>query len=252
MISNKINSQSNPYVAQNKSSVAFKGKEGMATKLMKSALVGGVCEMAANNPVLCQSAFSLGINCLARPVTNYAVTPDKTDAGMASAHSIASGVVGFVWPLVLVTPIVAAIDLVIRKKPTKFLKPETLKNFYPTVGIKEVMKDGKLVKEVMTNSKGEFVTKTGKSICRELEPIKLKDGDLGGRIKKLETAIKDPKNASKVESLTAEKAELEARHKVFLVEKEKFEAANPDLLIDPNSGVARSRTVFKTKGVNTN
>jgi len=248
MISNSINNQSNPYLVQNKQSVTFKGKESLATKLMKSAVVGGICEMAANNPVLCQSAFSLGINCAARPATNYLVTPDKTDAGMASAHSIASGAVGFVWPLVLVTPVVAAIDLVIKKKPTKFLKPETLKNFYPTVGIKEVMKDGKVVKEVMTNSKGQFVTKTGKPICRELEPIKLKDGDLGGRIKKLEKAINNPKNASKVERLTAEKAELEARHQAFLVEKEKFEAANPDLLIDPNSGVARSRTVFKTKG----
>ena len=248
MISKTINNQSNPYTVQNKQSVAFKGKEGMATKLMKSALVGGVCEMAANNPVLCQSAFSLGINCAARPATNYLVTPDKTDAGMASAHSIASGVVGFVWPLVMITPLVSAIELVIKKKPTKFLKPETLKNFYPSVAIREVEKNGKVVKEVVTNSKGEFVNKAGKAICRELEPIKLKDGDLGGRIKKLEAAINNPKNASKVERLIAEKAELETRHQAFLLEKAKFEAEHPELLIDPNSGVARSRTVFKTKG----
>lgn len=220
-------------------------KPDMLTRFMKNHWVGKVCDTAADNPVICQSLFSLGICCAARPVTNYATTPNKKDAGYASCHSISSGLVGWVWPFIFATPLAAAVGL-ITKNPAKYLKPEVIKKFYPSVGIEEVMENGKKIKRVMTNAKGKMLRENGTEILTELEPLKIKNGDCKSRLKDVEKKLSKTKNQDKIARLNEEKAILEDKLAKFEQEKTKFETENPGLYVD-KTGIVRSRTVFKTK-----
>lgn len=220
-------------------------KPDMTTRFLKNKWVGKVCEAAAENPVLTSSLFSLAICCGARPITNYATTPNKKDAGYASCHSISSGTIGTIWALAIATPLAAAVGLVL-KKPQKFLKPEVIKKFYPSVGIEEVMQNGKKVKKVMTNAKGELIRQDGSVLMKGLEPLKIKNADAAKRIEEINEKLKTTKKQAKIDRLNAEKVELEQKLVDFHKEKEAFEAANPNLYVDKN-GVARSKDVLKTK-----
>ena len=220
-------------------------KPDKLTRFMQNRFVGKVCDTAADNPVICQSLFSLAICCGARPATNYATTPNKKDAGYASCHSISSGLVGWAWPFIFATPLAAAVGL-ITKNPVKYLKPEVIKKFYPSVGIEEVIENGKKIKRVMTNAKGKMLRENGTEILSELEPLKIKNGDCKSRLKDIEKKLSKTKNQNKIARLKQEKAELEEKIATFEQEKIKFEAENPDLYVD-KTGVVRSRTVFKTK-----
>ena len=131
-------------------------KPDRLTRFLRSNSLGKTCEAAYNNPVLTNSLFSLAICCFARPLTNYATTPDKKDAAYASGHSISSGGIGTLWSLAIATPIAGAVGMVL-KKPQKYLKPSMIKKLFPSVGIKEVVKDGKKIEEVMINAKGNMI-----------------------------------------------------------------------------------------------
>jgi hypothetical protein len=147
------------------------GKKGdKLTKFMKNPILGKVLDSAGENPVICQSAFSLALCCVARPITNYAVTKDKKDAGYASAHSIASGTMGFIWPMIFATPLACGVKA-IAKNPQKYLKPERIKQFYPNVKIiEEVGEAGKKIKKIATNEAGQMLRKDGSVLCQSLEP----------------------------------------------------------------------------------
>ncbi|GEM_PF-6527706 len=146
-------------------------------KFLQSKTMGKVFELAADNQNVCQAAFGLAICCALRPATNYVVTKDKKDATFASAHSISSGAMGFIWPMVLATPLAVGIKKVLAK-PQKFLKPEMLKKFYPNVKINEkVGKDGKKIKEVATNVKGDMLREDGSVLLKDMEPLMIIDKD---------------------------------------------------------------------------
>lgn len=176
---------------------------------LASPTLGKVLDVAADNPTLFQAGFSLGICCLARPVTNFLVTKDKQDATYASCHSISSGVIGFLWPLIFVNPLSGAVKKVM-KNPAKYLKPETVKKFYPNVAMEDVLVGGKKVgSKIKLNAKGEMLRKDGSVLLKDLEP-KIVCGE---------------------------------------AEKIAFEQAHPDLYVS-KGGVVRSRSVFQTeKGV---
>ena len=223
-------------------------KPGVMTRVLVSKPLGKLCDIAADNPVMCQSIYSLGICCLARPATNILTTPDKKDAAYANGQSFSSGIVGISWPVFTAVPLAAAVGLVL-KQPQKFLKPELIKKFYPNVGIKEVIEKGKKSLQVMTNTKGEMLRQDGSVLCRNLEPLKpVKNGDTNELLQKVNEQLKktSPNKTKKIEKLNQEKLELEEKLKIFNMEKEEFEAANPKLYIDDN-GIARSREVFKTE-----
>jgi len=222
-------------------------KPDMATRLLKSNFVGKICDTAADNPVLCQSLFSLGICCAARPATNYLVTPDKKDAGYASAHSVASGVVGLAWTLLFAGVITAGVKAVLNK-PQKFLKPEVIKKFYPNVGTEEIIKNGKKTLRIMTNAKGEMLKQDGTKLFRNLEPLKITHGEANGDLKKVLEKIEKtkPTQTKKLEKLNAQKAELELKVEKFNKNKEIFEQVNPHLTVDEN-GIVRSKDVLQTK-----
>ena len=177
-------------------------------KFMQSEGLGKVLDVAAENPPLCQSLFALAICLGPRPLTNYLVTEDKKDATYASCHSISSGIVGFLWPMLFVTPIATGVKRM-AANPLKYFKPEVIKKFYPNVGIKEELaNDGKtIIKKILTNEKGQMLRKDGSVLCADLEPL----------------MVYGKENQAK------------------------FAAEHPELLVD-KSGVVRSRSVFKTEG----
>lgn len=220
-------------------------KPDMMTRIMKSNFLGKVCEAADNNPVLTNSLFSLAICCFARPITNYLTTPDKKDAAYASGHSISSGGIGTLWSLAIATPIAGAVGAVL-KKPQKYLKPSMIKKLFPSVGIETIKKNGKEIERVMTNAKGNMIRKDGTELLRDLEPLKIKNGDAGKRLKEIEEKLLKTKKQNKIDKLNEEKIELEKKLEEFKAEKTKFEAENPSLYVD-NNGIVRSREVFKTE-----
>ncbi len=248
MINGKLTSSIiRPKTILNAATTATKKKPDMVTRFMKNGLVGKICETAAENPVMCQSIFSLAICCGARPVTNMITTKDKKDASYASCHSISSGVMGFVWPLIFATPLAAAVKM-IAAKPQKFLKPETIKKFYPTVGLEKVVKNGKETLRVMTNSKGEMLRENGTKLLTNLEPLKLKgEADAADKIKKLTEKLAKAKSEKKKLKIQAQIEDFRIKQQEFEAEKTAFEAMNPKLYVDTDSGVIRSKEVFKTE-----
>ena len=179
-------------------------------KFLSSPTLGKVLDVAADNPTLFQAGFSLALCCIARPITNFIVTKDKQDATYASCHSISSGVIGFLWPLIFVNPLAGGVKK-IMKNPVKYLKPETIKKFYPNVAMEDILdKAGKKIgSKIKVNEAGEMLRKDGSVLLKELEP------------------------------------------KVIYNEAEKvaFEKAHPDLYVS-TGGVVRSRSVFQTeKGI---
>ena len=248
MINGKLTSSIiRPKTILNAATTATTKKPDMVTRFMKNGLVGKICETAAENPVMCQSIFSLAICCGARPVTNMITTKDKKDASYASCHSISSGVMGFVWPLIFATPLAAAVKM-IAAKPQKFLKPETIKKFYPTVGLEKVMKNGKETLRVMTNSKGEMLRENGTKLLTNLEPLKLKgEAEAAGKIKKLTEKLAKTKSESKKLKIQSQIEDFRIKQQEFEAEKAAFEAMNPKLYVDVDTGVIRSREFFKTE-----
>ena len=191
------------------SSPNFTGAKGSGLKkFMQNPALGKVLDAAADNPVICQSAFSLALCCAARPATNFLVTKDKQDAAYASCHSISSGLIGFVWPLVFATPLAAGVKKVLSA-PHKYLKPEMVQKFYPNVAVVDKTgKDGKKIgKKIKTNAAGQMLRKDGSILCRDSEPLMVYGKE----------------------------------------EKAAFEAANAGFYVD-KGGVVRSKTVFKTEG----
>ena len=248
MINGKLTSSIiRPKTILNAATTAATQKPDMVTRFMKNGLVGKICDTAAENPVMCQSIFSLAICCGARPVTNMITTKDKKDASYASCHSISSGVMGFIWPLIFATPLAMAVKL-IAAKPQKYLKPETIKKFYPTVGLEKVMKDGKETLRIMTNSKGEMLRENGTRLLTNLEPLKLKgEADAADKIKKLTEKLAKTKSENKKLKLQEQIENFKIKQQEFEAEKAAFEAMNPKLYVDPKSGVVRSREFFKTE-----
>ena len=183
------------------------GKDVSMKKFMQSEALGKVLDVAAENQTLCQSLFALGICVGPRPITNYIVTEDKKDATYADCHSISSGVVGYLWPMVFATPIALGVKKMVAN-PTKYFKPEMIQKFYPNVKVEESLaKDGKtIIKKIATNAEGKMLRKDGSVLCTDLEPM----------------------------MVYGEKA------------RNAFQKEHPELLVE-KTGVVRSKTVDKTE-----
>ena len=148
------------------------GKNLVLKKCLQSESLGKVLDVAAENQTLCQSLFALGICVGPRPIANYIVTEDKKDVTYANSHSISSGVVGYIWPMIFATPIAMGVKKM-AANPTKYFKPEMIQKFYPSVAIKEELaNDGKtLVKKVVTNENGKMLRKDGTELFTGLAPL---------------------------------------------------------------------------------
>lgn len=93
------------------------------TKLYQSKFLKDFFTMATQNQVVFNAAFSLILTCILRPATIVALPgKNKDDKKYAAAHSVASGVIGYVLSCIIFNPIGAATKK-IAKNPEKFLKP---------------------------------------------------------------------------------------------------------------------------------
>lgn len=153
------------------------------TKFLRSKTLGKVLDVAADNQALCNSLFALAICLGPRPLTNFALTKDKQDATYASCHSISSGVIGYLWPLIFLSPISKGMKN-IAKNPAKYLKAETIQKFYPNVMVEKVEEDGKQVLKVVKNEAGKMLDKQGRELFQGNEPLMVYDKEVQAKFMK--------------------------------------------------------------------
>lgn len=112
--------------------------------------VGGVknrfLEWTNAQEVMIQSVISLLLCTIARPLTLVAMGNDKTknDMAYASAHSISSGLWGFIVPLTIIFPMTRGYQLAV-KEGYKYLSVEQIKKRYPHWNEKTNVVDGKIL-----------------------------------------------------------------------------------------------------------
>lgn len=167
---------------------------------------------AMKNEVLVQAGIALVICAGLRPLTILALpdkNKDKNDNKYAAGHAICSGIMGFIAPLLLVTPFVNGAKKA-SKDWFKYFTPETLKERHPNVDLKtavdkatgKIVKDGKGIldlhgnpfstdyKDVMKiadpthiskvsdetlKALGVNIEKNGKDLTKHINDLKLKD-----------------------------------------------------------------------------
>lgn len=93
----------------------------------KSESIKWILENAADKQLIFDAAFALVLTCILRPASIVALPSkkNKDDQKYASAHSIASGIIGFAISNIIFTPISNAIKK-IKDKPSDYIKDEKL------------------------------------------------------------------------------------------------------------------------------
>ncbi|MDD3419166.1 MAG: hypothetical protein PHE78_01045 [Candidatus Gastranaerophilales bacterium] len=108
----------------------FKMSDAAKRKLYTSRGFGKFAKLTAN-PVLLDAAVVLGLTCLLRPIV-IANMPgaEKRDKQYAAAHSIASGLWGYITAVIMFNPINTAVKNVCNKakKDPNYLKNSFIKN----------------------------------------------------------------------------------------------------------------------------
>lgn len=111
-----------------------------AGKIYTSKVIKNLLSKAANNQMMFSALFALGLTCFLRPATIMATPGQKKnldDKKFASAHSIASGVIGYVMSIAVSKPISDGIKR-ISEAPKEYFK--------------KTDKDGKLVAYYLSES----------------------------------------------------------------------------------------------------
>ena len=113
-----VNFSGNP--AQKASEVAAKNL-GTFDKMLNSKLFGNLLEYAEAHPISCNALFSLVLAGILRPATIMALPggkeKEKQDKINAAAHSVASGIIGFISATIIMTPFDSNLVLVIFNFP---------------------------------------------------------------------------------------------------------------------------------------
>lgn len=96
-----------------------------AEKVCKSPLLKKTLDFANNQQLVFGAAFSLFLTCVLRPasIMLFPSKKNQDDQKYASAHSIASGIIGFVISTAIFTPISSGIKK-FTQDPKKFIKEE--------------------------------------------------------------------------------------------------------------------------------
>lgn len=129
---------------------------------------------AMGNEVLVQAGIALVICAGLRPLTILALPDkgkDKNDNIYAAGHSICSGIMGFVAPLLLVTPFVNGSKRAMEEY-YKYFKDDTLERLWPNLDIKSIRnKAGELVSHKEWKDKlGNPWSKDYKDIMKVAKP----------------------------------------------------------------------------------
>jgi len=98
--------------------------------LYKSEGVKKFLRKAEKSQAVFSALFAVALACVLRPLTIISLPgkKNKDDKKYASAHSIASGAIGYTFAMLIASPIAKGIEK-ITKDPTKFLNPEQMKNY---------------------------------------------------------------------------------------------------------------------------
>lgn len=99
---------------------------------------------AADNQLVFGSLFALILTCTLRPLTIVALPgqkKNKDDKKYAAAHSVASGIIGYVIALLISAPIADALKHKLGKDPNKYFKKEITDNKGNTVKMAEYLGD---------------------------------------------------------------------------------------------------------------
>jgi len=113
-----VNFSGNP--AQKASEVAAKN---LGDKILNSKTFGSILDYAEAHPISCNALFSLVLAGMLRPATIMALPGNdksKEDKRNAAAHSVASGIIGFISATIIMSPFDAAMKKV-KSDPAKFL-----------------------------------------------------------------------------------------------------------------------------------
>lgn len=116
-------------------------KEKLTDKILKSGFFDKVLDTMSQEVVI-QAAISFLICTFLRPLAIMAIPTKKSkeDNIYASAHSISSGVVGLIAPIVLAMPFSKGLKYALTHLVER-LNPETLKTMYPNLNIESIWKD---------------------------------------------------------------------------------------------------------------
>jgi len=153
----------------------FYQSEGLK-KFLTSEKFGKILDLSVKNPVILTSVYSLFLCTLLRPATIMAL-PGKNvdDKKYASAHSIASGIIGLAVTAAILTPVGHRVKRVF-KNPQRYLKPETVKRMYPNVRTRECIDraTGEKVEKVVVALDGKMLQneKFEKLRLQEIEELK--------------------------------------------------------------------------------
>ena len=113
-------------------------------KIFNSDSFGKLLETTSKQEVLINSGTALVICTTARPLTIMALPGDKNkkDCAFAAAHSVSSGVWGFIVPLLFIRPLATGYNLAL-KEAGKYIKDESkLSRMWPHLDLKSI-KDAK-------------------------------------------------------------------------------------------------------------
>lgn len=113
-----VNFSGNP--AQKASEVAAKN---LGDKILASNTFAKILEFAEGHPISCNALFSLVLAGMLRPATILALPSSdksKEDKLNAAAHSVASGIIGFISATIIMSPFDAAMKKV-KNDPAKYL-----------------------------------------------------------------------------------------------------------------------------------
>ena len=114
-----VNFSGNP--AQEASEVAAKS---LGDKILNSKTFSKMLEYAEAHPVSCNALFSLVLAGMLRPATIMALpgkkNEDRENKINAAAHSVASGIIGFISATIVMSPFDAAMKKV-KNDPAKYL-----------------------------------------------------------------------------------------------------------------------------------
>lgn len=102
--------------------------KGRPKSIFTSNKIHEYLKKAADNQLVFGSLFALVLTCTLRPITIVALPgqkKNKDDKKYAAAHSVASGIIGYVIALLISAPIADALKHKLGKDPNKYFKKET-------------------------------------------------------------------------------------------------------------------------------
>ncbi len=137
-------------------------------KMFNSDSFSKLLKITSEQEVLINSGTALIICTLLRPTAIMALPGDKNkkDCAYASAHSVSSGVWGFIVPLIFIRPLATAYNHVIDNAG-KYLRESTIKKRWPHVNLDSIKNPDGTIKPM-----SEWKDYMGNMFIRDIKDVK--------------------------------------------------------------------------------